>query len=683
MGNSNTNSSSAAQRDAIKVYNCLVYDNKLVNNAYTGNALKSGLVGDCTGLLEIKNVIALGVTPWTLNAGGWYLKQINDGSIANVYTDASQADWDAYAAYNSNNTAANATKYNINYALDADSFKGSAAKQTASVLDWEKIWSLGDKGKYPSIVLTDAKSNPISVYSGTPDTTTLSGNGTQVSPYIIKSADQFAAVALGKVKYAQGSYFKVDPSIKAFYLNGGATVASMTSVAEVEAYFQANGGNGWTSSWGNTNANEAFSGHFDGSGVTIYGLYDNDGNAGLFEMAEDSSSFKNFALKNSYISVSSGAGVAALVGKVSKQSDPDIMSFENIIVANNHIEQRNTGNTGASIVLGYIYNSNDGVSINKCIIYGNNIVNANPNTTNTGLVSTGGSGSADLYRIRNVVALGVKPYTAGAGYYLRVLDANKCFVNIYTDQDCSGMNNYSEANKNTYNFHDDIDETILNGKNAITALGDEFEWNSVWFAGNYNEAPSLVPAGSMPSNIQSQYDGVSFDITDALGNGAEYTEKGTMSFGVYQTALSLKANPYMSFAFAFHGDYKTNRDKIKIRFTYTENGATKTSDAISVPAYTGADIKNVNGWTNTSANGRYHTYKAENIPVEALAYGIKVEASYNGGAWVDFGTYSASGLGQEFERLNRNNPSEYYEARVEAVKALLFYAQAIAARYGA
>lgn len=92
---------------------------------------------------------------------------------------------------------------------------------------------------------------------------------------------------------------------------------------------------------------------------------------------------------------------------------------------------------------------------------------------------------------------------------------------------------------------------------------------------------------------------------------------------------------------------------------------------------------NVNGWTNTAKNGRYHTYKAENIPVEALANGIKVEANYNNTGWIDFGTYSAEGLGIQFERLNRNNPCDYYETRVEAVKALLFYVQAIQSRYGA
>ncbi len=345
----------------------------------------------------------------------------------------------------------------------------------------------------------------VSVYSGTPDTTTtLAGDGSKDSPYIIATADQFAAIALGKRTYDQGSYFKVDNNIDAFYINGGATVAAMTNVADVEAYFVANGGYDWVSSWDNATANKSFSGHFDGNGVTIYGLYDVGSNSGLFEMAEDESSFKNFALKNSYIKVGSGAGVAAIVGKVSKQSDPDIMTFENIVVANNHIEQTNTSsNVGASPILGYIYNNNDGVKINNCIIYDNNIVNPNQNATR-GLVSIGGNGNASLTQITNVISLGVKPFTAGAGYYLRVLDANRCFVNVYTDQDCSAMNNYSDKNKETFNFKDNLSVSDLQGIKAIETA-DVLEWEKIWFA--TNGLPTLRTLHDSELNAVDNLDG--------------------------------------------------------------------------------------------------------------------------------------------------------------------------------
>ena len=314
------------------------------------------------------------------------------------------------------------------------------------------------------------------------------------------------------------------------------------------------------------------------------------------------------------------------------------------------------------------------------------------------VTSNGGIGSIDSAnnKYQNIIALGVTPWVlkdngdgtySNANWYLANLDQG-ILKNVYTDQSVAALQIYnstknSDAVLEKYNINV-VNAADLQGNKVVTTMAAaNLAWGETWFAGNYNEYPSFTPTGTMPSSIQSQYDAISFDVSDVLGNNTEYHTNGSMSFGVYQTALSLKANPYMSFAFAFHGVYKTNRDKIKIRFTYTENGATKTSDEIAVPAYTGADIKNVNGWTNTTANGRYHTFKADMIPVEALAYGIKVEANYDNTGWKDLGTYSASGLGQVFERLNRNNPCEYYETRVEATKALLFYAQAIAARYGA
>ena len=237
----------------------------------------------------------------------------------------------------------------------------------------------------------------------------------------------------------------------------------------------------------------------------------------------------------------------------------------------------------------------------------------------------------------------------------------------YTDAKIKGVSNLEGANA----------QSVVD---ALNAAND----STVWYVGALDDVPGFKPAGNVPSLYQSAIDSVVFSTPAPVGAGTEYNTAGNMVFGVYQTALSLKANPYMSFAFAFGGDYKTNRDKLKIKFTYTENGALTTSEEISVPAYVeGEDIKNVNGWTNTTANGRFHTFKADMIPVEALAYGIKVEVNYDNTGWEDFGTYSVEGLGMQFDALSKTQPGDYYSTRVEAAKALLFYAQAIQARYGA
>ena len=679
--------------DKVKLNNCLVYDNVVYNKDGTAARLIGTMEAYCdngsgtkiqdTNGFKISNTVAIGCK---IEKSDSYWQQ-NANYYSNCYTT------EDFAAKNTT----------ITKLASADAAKGSAAKVNMPALDWQTIWSAGGNGEYPLIVLTAANVNPVSKYSGTPDaTSTLAGSGTEDDPYIVETADQFASIALGK-RTTENLYFKVKDGIESFYMQGGEEAANLTSAAEVKAYFE-NKGIPTSSTWAKT-AN--FKGHFDGNGVAVSGLFAyNIGEfayVGLFPGIEGHTSIKNITIKNSYISANTKDALGALVGTTVWKGDNNSnnsVTFENIAVINNYICHRTNNANGASAVGGSFFDKNY-ASINGAIIYGNDIDNTayTGNGLITGLVtSNGGIGSIDSAnnKYQNIIALGVTPWVlkdngdgtySNANWYLANLDQG-LLKNVYTDQSVAALQIYnstknSDAVLEKHNINV-VDAADLQGNKVVTTMAAaNLAWGETWFAGNYNEYPSFTPAGTMPSSIQSQYDAVSFDVSDVLGNGTEYHANGSMSFGVYQTALSLKANPYMSFAFAFHGVYKTNRDKIKIRFTYTENGTTKTSDEIAVPAYTGEDIKNVNGWTNTASNGRYHTFKAENIPVEALAFGIKVEANYNNTGWKDFGTYSVSGLGQEFERLNRITPCRYYETRIEAVKALLFYAQAIASRYGA
>ena len=98
---------------------------------------------------------------------------------------------------------------------------------------------------------------------------------------------------------------------------------------------------------------------------------------------------------------------------------------------------------------------------------------------------------------------------------------------------------------------------------------------------------------------------------------------------------------------------------------------------VSVTTVTAADM------INNEGAGRFHLYRLKTAPVMALATGITVTASYNGGAEVNLGTYSAEGFALAAARANRVAPCDYYATRYEAAKALLFYAQMLAERYGA
>ncbi len=666
--NNNTNSSSAAQRDGVTINNCLVYGNKLVNDAYTGSALRSGLITECSGNLKINNVISLGVTPWTLNAGGWYLKQIGDGTITNVYTDASEEEWLAFQNKQGNNTVANANKYNIKYAIDINNFKGAKVMTTANVLDWNSIWVCGAEGEYPSILPT-TKVITSSTYTGNTDTS-LSGSGTVSDPYIITNADELYAVLRGTVSSA-GKYFKVADGIKAFYMNGGTTVAGMTNALDVKAYFDSN-----TSV--KTTASAPFQGTFDGNGATVYGASSTGWNAGLFPQTAGAATIKNIAVKNSYF-ISSGY-TGGLVGGTWVSGIPtSSLTLENCVVANCYIDNTHASNSSGALIGQFGSSSGSPVlTVDNCLVYGNLFNNASGaiNGAITG-VGAGINNNSTYRQIKNSVFLGISPATGE--YWSGNCVSNPIYTNCYTDTEFTGAN--APAYKT--GVLEKINPNDAKGSAAKTAM-PALAWDSIWYTDNFGGYPSFKESSNLPSDIQLQYDSVTFDARDTVGDGVEYHTNGSMSFGVYQTALSLKANPYMSFAFAFLGDYRTNRENIKVRFTYKQDGQTVVGEEIAVPAYEeGKDIVNVNGWTNTDKNGRYHTYKATEIPVEALANGIKVEANYKGEGWKDFGTYSVSGLGIQFERANRLNPSEYYETRVEAAKALLFYVQAIESRYGA
>ncbi len=683
----------------ININNIFVYGNE-INNAKNSTKSIVGIASknaNSTTLNRLTNSIVLDATPYDAN-GSWWFKACDHSIFQNVYFDQT-AQTSGFGNYGHKNSK-------LTQLSSVDDAKGIAAKTNMPSLDWETVWFYGNEGEYPSIVLTDAMVNPISIYSGTPDTTsTLSGTGSENDPYIIGTADQFASIALGKRTSTEDTYYKVKDGIKSFYIQGGDAVANMTDVEQVKAYFEQNA-TPTSSTWTRTNS---FTGHFDGNGVTVYGLYCyNIGQytpAGLFPQVTGHSSIKNITIKNSYISSDYNDGFGAIVGStlwVNGGAYENSVEFENIAVINNYICQRRDIANGASAIGGSFYNKNY-ATVNNCIVYGNEIDN-DAYTSNTGLL-TGlftangglGSGEATGLKIKNVISLGVTPWLlkqtgdntyTHTNWYLANMSTG-VFENIYTDQSVAALqtydsNNNSASNLGKFNINV-VSSSSLQGSNALsTTASANFAWDTTWYAGSYNDYPSFTPTGSLPSNIQTQYDSVTFDARDTVGGGVEYHTNDSMSFGVYQTALSLKANPYMSFAFAFLGDYRTNRENIEVRFTYTQDGQTVVGEAIAVPAYEeGKDIVNVNGWTNTASNGRYHTYKATDIPVEALANGIKVEANYNGEGWKDFGTYSVSGLGIQFERANRLNPSEYYETRVEAAKALLFYVQAIESRYGA
>ena len=664
--------------DKVLINNCIVYGNAIVNK--TGNKNLIGVIDawhyngsakvQSPEHYSIKNTIAIGC------------------NIAknNYWTNADSLYLNCYTTETTGTTATTVKKLS-----SADDAKGAAAMSNMSQLDWDNVWLFGDEGEYPTIaprVDNENAKGTISIRSQTNESQAFvlkdpSQVNSESNPYLVETAAQMYMLMRGVAKDSNGTnisttgnsnYFKVADGIDAFYMTS-IDIGELNSAADVKAWFENSANTDFKKVWSGT----PFSGHFDGNGVEIYGVRSDDSVAALFPIVAGTTTIKNVTVKNSYLKGSAGA--AGIVCKTTNGNDSTV-TIENCKLINCYVEAgKNGANAGAASVVGFSYGSP--IIVNDVIIYGNQFVS--PSGHSYGLVSYGWSSAS---KFTNIISIGHEPYRvtdlttgANASYHYT---KNEAFSGVYTDKIAQGAYYDASGDKTIHYFNYNesqvkqlaVSEMI--GPGAVQNM-PHLSWaenGGDWYAGALGDYPSFEPAGMLPSDLQAQYDSISFGAYDNYGNS-------TNTFGVYTTALSLKANPYISFAFAFYGDYKVNRDKIKIRFTYTENGANVTSGEVSVPAYNGEDIVNVNGWTNTAKNGRYHTYKAENIPVEALANGIKVEANYNNTGWIDFGTYSAEGLGIQFERLNRNNPCDYYETRVEAVKALLFYVQAIQSRYGA
>ena len=435
-----------------------------------------------------------------------------------------------------------------------------------------------------------------------------------------------------------------------------------------------------------------------------------------------------------------GAIAAVTSGKPYGQMQDGVILIDGCTVANNYMENdivySDTVHQRNGVIMGA---ASDAIYVENCFTYGNKAVYGNfRGVTAAGnndiavacndvfemsYLAVGGnnasqndatqvpegvkvvvSGTDDagnsLYvnMIRNSLFLDTAPYNTNFGAQSR-FNSNICCEDVYSVA-ANGTVTFSNGDTRKYTpaqlTQISVDE--IKGLSAKSVM-NKLDWydakanpDGAWHCSYLSDVPSLEPIGESIADLYPAYN-IEFTEADAdVNQNSIPHENGTMKFGVYTTALSLYANPYLSFVFAFHGDYKNTRDQVKIKFVYTENGESKETGEISPPAceYDAdgnvKDLSWVNNWANVKASGRYHTYKADDIPVEALANGITVMMSHPSvanGEYVNYGTYSAKGIGYAFDQLNtEESPSEYYAACTEATRALVFYAEAIELRYG-
>lgn len=290
----------------------------------------------------------------------------------------------------------------------------------------------------------------------------------QNNPYIIENANQLYVLMQGLsenngvVIDTEGAYFKVADGIRAMYMNGGATLAAMTTVEQIKQYFEYTNVSArkvWADS------SRPFKGTFDGNGVVIYGIRSDNTSGGLFPYVSSGATIKNVAVRNSYFSAVTAGGI---IGDGSR-GNTTAYTINNCEVSNCFI-QNSRGDSGAGALVGYVFNTTIGNYVNllveNCLVYGNTITN----TRGKNCTAIGGSFNASGNLFKNSVFLDIVPFDTVAWHTKKA----EAYVNCYTDQDISGVGiNYAASQLVR------VDDTT---GEAVKTTMPNLDWQTVWAA---------------------------------------------------------------------------------------------------------------------------------------------------------------------------------------------------------
>ncbi len=215
-----------------------------------------------------------------------------------------------------------------------------------------------------------------------PDT---EGNGTAGNPYIIKTANQFAAVVTGNLKDANGNwigteglYFKIADDIRGFNLkNTGSSVdfsKDTLTAADVEAALKDESVPS-DLKWENKSA-KPFMGNFDGNGACVYGLKGDATYTAIFPKVGGNVTVKNLTIKNCYFI---GSNVSALFGANTNPGKSSTFNTKHTLfncqVYNNVVISTFSTNEAilkAGVLIGQTeYPTESNLVVNDCLAYGN------------------------------------------------------------------------------------------------------------------------------------------------------------------------------------------------------------------------------------------------------------------------------------------------------------------------
>ncbi|MBQ8741418.1 MAG: InlB B-repeat-containing protein [Clostridia bacterium] len=333
---------------------------------------------------------------------------------------------------------------------------------------------------------------------------TAKGKGTAADPFIVETANQFAAVVNGleydssietkldiskfkigsdNILDTEGVCFKIADNVKAFNMSNTESTVDFSgdmTAAEVEAALadaKVKSGLGWT-------AAVRFKGRFDGNGAVIYGLKakSNSNMGGLFPEVEGDITIRNLTVKNCYFT---GDSAAVFIG-INRKSNPKTI-FENCAAYNNVVVATRLNN--ALTYGGILEAASSGdniIYIDSCLVYGN-IAKHSDYDIQYGLWTRGHSVRGSV--ISNSIVLDCTPYSqvhSYNGFY------TTAYSNIYT------------------NF---TDETLVN---------EDWTGNA---SGSYKSGTPVKYKNTAKINDQGSFTELTFDKAtgDAASDGVNYS----------------------------------------------------------------------------------------------------------------------------------------------------------------
>lgn len=474
-----------------------------ISNVIAATDIKGGFVGNSSafaGSAVYKNSVVIGSTPYTVLQEG-SSKVLQDiikspSCYSNIYTDQ-----DVASAYNGYVTK-----------VAVDDMKGITAKVNMPDLDWSKF--IAFDGEYPDLrvnhtlttvsngdsghsttcsdcgkALTETHNmvenfdtmvsscacgyeTPITQmkdsWDGTMATGFAGGTGTKDDPYIIKTAEQMAYVALSTTLDSTGKYFKVTDNA-VFNMNGAIGITLNSTAEEVKAAPK-QGAYKWDSD------SAKFNGNFDGNGAIIYNIYSSKtGYGGLFPNINTNNDEKSVTIKNVAVKASYFAGyhvAGGLVGNATATTVAQSLVFENCLVENCYMTDEGDTNTACARTTGTIAGrvAHNGVTVDNCLAKGNLLESIN--------IVGGFVGNTSYYApntvIKNSVSLGTLPYsTQNANSSVTVeaqVTSADCYSNVYTDKEVSA----------TYSKIKSLTVAEMSGEAGLDNVA--LDYTKVWFA---------------------------------------------------------------------------------------------------------------------------------------------------------------------------------------------------------